>query len=838
MSCFLGRLARRTLSCRALGLTAGVFFLSSTSITLAAGNAAASRKQTKQAQSEMVVLHNELNQTLQLNHSELITVNVDIQPERPFMMQLAYEGQLYTLDMQPHSVRADHYQLIVQTADGTYAPHQPGPVNTFRGTVLEIPGSVVTGGIDADGFSAVIHRPEQEKLWIEPVVRHDRNAPGNLHLIYSDRDGEGMFGDCGTDESQARPLEDFGGASSRGAACGTGLCFAEMACDADVEFFNLWGSVTAVENRINSIIATMNEEYENDVQITHVITAIIVRTAEPDPYSSTNSSTLVAQVRNEWENNLDDIPRDITHMFTHKDISGSTIGQAYNIGVTCSDQAYSYASSNFGGATLNRLIELSAHENGHVWNGIHCDCSGFTMHTPLNSNPLHQFTIGNINRITALRDFITCLGSSGGLDVPFEDNFNSTVIDNVKWTANVGASVDGVGSNEPSGNLSLRINGTDTLTSNTIDLSAPGTYLLTYWWQRTGGGNSPEAGEDLKIEYLNNSAQWIELNSHPGDGSDSDPYQLASVQIPADGKHTFFRMRIRGTSPNAGSDDFFVDDLHLGPVVPAENNDFCGGGTPVTVAEGVPHAFNTLNASKDGAPLTLCGGDIYNDIWYRYFPTCSGQVTVDVCDANFDARIAIYKISCFSAEVACDDNSCTAGEAEFTFNADAGFLYWIRVGATVDGVMGTGTLNIECATPVNGACCMPDGSCTTEIASACATNGGSYQGDGSDCGTANCPQPEGACCMPDGLCNADTEADCDTAGGTYQGDGTDCGGVSCPQPCPADLVGGDGIVDVSDLFALLAAWNTNGLGADLAAPTNIVDTGDLFVLLAAWGSCD
>lgn len=57
--------------------------------------------------------------------------------------------------------------------------------------------------------------------------------------------------------------------------------------------------------------------------------------------------------------------------------------------------------------------------------------------------------------------------------------------------------------------------------------------------------------------------------------------------------------------------------------------------------------------------------------------------------------------------------------------------------------------------------------------------------------------------------------------------------------CPADLAPGegDGKVDVTDLFTLLAAWNTNGPGADLAPPTDVVNTSDLFQLLAVWGSC-
>jgi spore coat protein A len=40
--------------------------------------------------------------------------------------------------------------------------------------------------------------------------------------------------------------------------------------------------------------------------------------------------------------------------------------------------------------------------------------------------------------------------------------------------------------------------------------------------------------------------------------------------------------------------------------------------------------------------------------------------------------------------------------------------------------------------------------------------------------------PTGACCLPDGSCDTLSAAACAAAGGTYQGDGTDCGGVFCP----------------------------------------------------------
>lgn len=63
-----------------------------------------------------------------------------------------------------------------------------------------------------------------------------------------------------------------------------------------------------------------------------------------------------------------------------------------------------------------------------------------------------------------------------------------------------------------------------------------------------------------------------------------------------------------------------------------------------------------------------------------------------------------------------------------------------------------------------------------------------------------------------------------------------------PTPvCPADIAPAgtpDGVVDVNDLFLLLAGFGTHGAGADLAPDIEIVDVNDLFVLLAAFGACE
>jgi len=65
--------------------------------------------------------------------------------------------------------------------------------------------------------------------------------------------------------------------------------------------------------------------------------------------------------------------------------------------------------------------------------------------------------------------------------------------------------------------------------------------------------------------------------------------------------------------------------------------------------------------------------------------------------------------------------------------------------------------------------------------------------------------------------------------------GTDLEVVKQNPPCPAD-VNGDGVVDVLDLLAILAAWGQSGVPADVNGD-GIVDVLDLLEVLAAWGPC-
>ncbi|MCA9311834.1 MAG: choice-of-anchor D domain-containing protein, partial [Phycisphaerales bacterium] len=402
--------------------------------------------------------------------------------------------------------------------------------------------------------------PGGETVWVEPVGHRTARGTFSDHVVYRGDDVIPNGKPCGNDHGEHDDHEDI--SAPRGAGCQSTICVTELACDADFEYFQDWGSVTAVENRINNVINSVNNQYESQCNITHVITTIIVRTSEPDPYTATNSDTLLGQFRSEWLNNQGGVVRDVAKLFTGKEIDGSVIGQAWTIGGICTTSAYCQSQSDCCGS-FACTTDLCAHELGHLWGAFHCSCPSNTMNPSITCT--NNFTSGSVNSISAHRDSRTCLDplESGNTTLPFSDTFPSTTINSSLWIGVDGATVDSVGNGEPSAPNSLRINGSDAIRSAYINASAADNVTLSYWWQRTGGGNSPEAGEDLFVEYFDIFGNWTLVAQHPGNGGDTDPYQFESFVLPNSAEHQNLRIRFRGVSANAGLDDFFVDDVSI-----------------------------------------------------------------------------------------------------------------------------------------------------------------------------------------------------------------------------------------------------------------------------------
>ncbi|MHC4448346.1 MAG: M12 family metallo-peptidase, partial [Planctomycetota bacterium] len=350
--------------------------------------------------------------TLGLAGGVLFELETDVEPGA-LLAPVLLDGQWMTLELTPHSVRSANYEVLAQVPSGALVPMPPQPVRTMRGSVLEVPGSTVAASWLDDGLRALILIPGSDRYWLEPVAARVPEAAPSLHVMYQDTDIIATAGECGvSDDLVGDVAEPLGGGGAGGTACGSDPVVAELGCDADYEYFLTWGSVAAVEDRINDIINIVNVQYENEVGIVHEITTIIVRTSLPQPYTSTDSLILIDQFQDEWTTNQAGIPRDVAHLFTGKNLDGSLVGLAWGNGVVCVFfNQYCLAQSDWSG-NFACVTDLSAHELGHLWGADHCNCPNFTMMgSPYGgiqcANTFHP--VETIPEIISHRDKITCL---------------------------------------------------------------------------------------------------------------------------------------------------------------------------------------------------------------------------------------------------------------------------------------------------------------------------------------------------------------------------------------------------------------------------------------------
>lgn len=154
------------------------------------------------------------------------------------------------------------------------------------------------------------------------------------------------------------------------------------------------------------------------------------------------------------------------------------------------------------------------------------------------------------------------------ITLPFTESFATTTIDAGRWYVITNAEVNAGALGEPSSPNSLNLKGSsaggDSISTACIDTSSLGDITLRYSYERTGGGDAPEADDDLVVEYLNSSFQWIELGRQPGSGPSMTAFASATHTISsAAAKHRYFRIRFRVASSSPGKDDWFIDDLSI-----------------------------------------------------------------------------------------------------------------------------------------------------------------------------------------------------------------------------------------------------------------------------------
>ncbi len=209
------------------------------------------------------------------------------------------------------------------------------------------------------------------------------------------------------------------------------------------------------------------------------------------------------------------------------------------------------------------------------------------------------------------------------------------------------------------------------------------------------------------------------------------------------------------------------------------------GGTPPSLED-----YITINSAGTfpipGSTLAFLEGPVLNDNFlneYRYLDE-DNTVPISVPVNQGQTFAVVFRFASdpnpfFGPSLVTDSDGCQAGRN--AINAIG--IGWISSCAL--GVSGDFFIRavVDC-TEATGACCTVFGDCVPGVTqTVCTQNGGTYEGDGSECANVNCPILVGACCKPDGSCQGGvTLSECQALGGTYKGNESSCGLVDCPQP--------------------------------------------------------
>ncbi len=319
---------------------------------------------------------------LGLDQVALVSVELGGVPGQDATAWVEIDGEQRLMVLRPTSVLADGFQLIEHLGGDEYRQVEPAPVLTYRGEILDLPGIQVAASWLDDGLHARLYHEDGTSEWLEPLAGRVAGAGIGTYAFYSSEHVRNSGRTCGVTDAQrvgSTPFVQPGqlGQMTVGSPV---LKICELGVDTDFEYYQDYGqSSQNVQNQINSVINSMNVQYETEVGIRHDITTIIVRTSSNDPYTTNDPSSFLSQFRSHWQSQQGSIPRDVAHLFTGKNLNGGVIGIAY-LSAICSSLGYGLVESDCCGSFASKT-DLSAHELGHNWAADHCSCSSpaYTM---------------------------------------------------------------------------------------------------------------------------------------------------------------------------------------------------------------------------------------------------------------------------------------------------------------------------------------------------------------------------------------------------------------------------------------------------------------------------
>lgn len=333
---------------------------------------------------------------------------------QPLAVPMVLDGQEVTVRLSPGSVRAPGFQLLVAGADGVTRPVPALPSAVVRGTVEQWPGSVVSGSLQEGRLRALVlpgtDDPVASSYAIDPL-----DSEGE-HLVYRVQDMTADAPFCGVGDEE-------GGWASGATILGGNLTtvpsmVCEVAADSDVEFFlKLGSSVDAVLNHIESTLAGCSAIYEQQLGIRIDVIAIVVRTAEPDPFTTLQGSTTLDELGEHWSVVQSQYDPDLVQLFTGKHYPG-IIGLG-TVGSLCDATDNVSLTESLYYSAFAKQVRVSNHEFGHNFGVGHCstepDCG---IMCPAQCGPISKFGKSSTQGILTTKLSSSCLDLIERLPLP------------------------------------------------------------------------------------------------------------------------------------------------------------------------------------------------------------------------------------------------------------------------------------------------------------------------------------------------------------------------------------------------------------------------------------
>ncbi len=285
-------------------------------------------------------------------------------------LSLALRDRTLDMILDPIDLRAPEYTAEETGPGGRIRTSAQRAAATYKGDLPGLSHSQARFTLDGEKIEGLILTPA-DWYYVEPLRNFVHSAERSDLIVYRRSEiREQAFGVCGT--TLAHRISQVGdGLAPRAMEAEGTVQVAQVATEADYEYVTALGDSTGANNEILQILNQVSGIYETELGISFQVVYQHAWATASDPYSSTSASDILNEFTDYWVRNPPGMGYDLAHMWTGKNMDGSTVGIAW-LGVVCSAPRHSYGVSQRLTSVPAKYI-VTAHEIGHNFGATHPD---------------------------------------------------------------------------------------------------------------------------------------------------------------------------------------------------------------------------------------------------------------------------------------------------------------------------------------------------------------------------------------------------------------------------------------------------------------------------------